>query len=70
MTGYIDTNAEDPISVTVSGINTELSYDVIVYIKGGVNDKGGITVLETRLSLTPTRWHLMVTSSTANLVTT
>ena len=41
MTGYIDTNAEDPISVTVSGINTELSYDVIVYIKGGVNDKGG-----------------------------
>ena len=42
MTGYIDTNAEDPISVTVSGINTELSYDRCDCLhQGGVNDKGG-----------------------------
>jgi hypothetical protein len=41
MTGYIDTNAEDPISATVSGLPDGATYDVIVYIKGGVNGKGG-----------------------------
>ena len=41
MTGYIDTNATDPNSVTVSGLSTELPYDVIVYMKGGVVGRGG-----------------------------
>ena len=35
------TNAEDPISATVSGLPDGATYDVIVYIKGGVNEKGG-----------------------------
>ena len=41
MTGYIDTNSSDPNSVTVSGLPTDASYDVLVYTKGGVNGRGG-----------------------------
>jgi len=41
MTGYIDTNASDPNSVVISGLPADLSYDVIVYTKGGVNGRGG-----------------------------
>jgi hypothetical protein len=41
MTGYIDTNSTDPNSVTVSGLPADGSYDVIVYMKGGVIGRGG-----------------------------
>ncbi len=41
MIGYLDTNGEDPNSVTVSGLPAEGTYDVIVYTKGGVIGRGG-----------------------------
>jgi hypothetical protein len=41
MTGYIDTNATDPNSVVVSGLPESGSYDVVVYMKGGVIGRGG-----------------------------
>lgn len=41
MTGYLDTNADDPNSVTVSGLPFEGEYNVYVYTKGGVNGRGG-----------------------------
>ncbi|MCS1408433.1 MAG: hypothetical protein M2R45_01608 [Verrucomicrobia subdivision 3 bacterium] len=41
MTGYLDTNASDPNSVTVSGLADGATYDVIVYTKGGVIGRGG-----------------------------
>ena len=41
MTGYLDTNGEDPNSVTVSGLPEGVSYDVVVYTKGGVIGRGG-----------------------------
>ena len=40
MTGYIDTNGEDP-NVTVQGLPDDVTYDVIVYTKGGVIGRGG-----------------------------
>ncbi|MDC0325232.1 DUF5050 domain-containing protein [bacterium] len=40
MTGYLDTNETDPISVMVNNIPFE-SYHVYVYIKGGVVGRGG-----------------------------
>ena len=41
MTGYIDTNGEDPNTVTVQGLPDDVTYDVIVYTKGGVIGRGG-----------------------------
>ncbi len=44
MAGYLDTNATDPAVVTISGLDsvfTAAEYSVAVYIKGGVNNKGG-----------------------------
>jgi len=41
LTGYLDTNASDPNSVTVSGLPADATYDVIVYTKGGVIGRGG-----------------------------
>jgi len=41
MTGYIDTNSNDPNSVTVTGLPGDISYDVVVYTKGGVVGRGG-----------------------------
>jgi hypothetical protein len=41
MTGYIDTNGTDPNQVIVTGLPSDLSYDVVVYMKGGVVGRGG-----------------------------
>ena len=43
MTGYLDTNADDPATVTVSGLDaiTDEAYSVYVYINGGVTGRGG-----------------------------
>ena len=43
MTGYLDTDADNPNSVSVSGLSSvsEDSYDVYVYINGGVLGRGG-----------------------------
>ena len=50
MTGYLDTNADDPNSVTVSGLPSDASYDVIVYTKGGVNGRGGAYTVKPGIS--------------------
>ena len=41
MLGYLDTNATDPNSVTVSGLSFDGPYNVYVYTKGGVPGRGG-----------------------------
>ncbi|MCZ6795938.1 MAG: hypothetical protein O7J95_20210 [Planctomycetota bacterium] len=43
MTGYLDTTATSVTRVTVSGLQAAFDgpYDVYVYMKGGVNDRGG-----------------------------
>ena len=70
MTGYIDTNAEDPISATVSNLPDGATYDVIVYIKGGVNNKGGdYTIGDQVLSHTDTAPSMAILSM-ENSVTT
>ena len=44
MTGYLDTNADDPAIVTVSGLDGE--YSVYVYMNGGVLGRGGDYAIE------------------------
>ena len=44
MTGYLDTSDTSVTTVTVSGLGnvfTDFGYEVIVYMKGGVNGRGG-----------------------------
>ena len=44
MTGYLDTNATDPATVTVTGLDsafTDNGYSVVVYMNGGVQGRGG-----------------------------
>jgi len=41
MTGYLDTNNTSQTTVTVDGLPDGASYDVVVYVKGGVAGRGG-----------------------------
>jgi hypothetical protein len=50
MTGYIDTNSNDPNQVIVTGLPSDIDYDVVVYMKGGVVGRGGDYTVKGSLS--------------------
>ena len=40
MSGYLDNRSMNPTVINISGLPQHLSYDVYVYIMGGVNGRG------------------------------
>ncbi len=55
MTGYLDTSGSSTTSITVDGLPGD-PFDVAVYIKGGVNGRGGLYTIEG--ATRPTQPHL------------